>query len=66
MAAFTITPTAERQAAVQSYAEAQGTTEAALSQAQYDETADRLIENTYNSWWNGLTIAAKKGLYDAQ
>jgi len=65
MANITITPTTERAAAVDTYAISLGTTAAALAQARYDDEADRLIENTYNSWWNGLDLDAKKAIYDA-
>ena len=62
---ITITSTVEREEAVEAYATSQGTTAAAMAQARYDQEADGLIENTYNSWWNGLALAAKKSTYDA-
>jgi len=65
MVDYTVTTNVDQEAALASYAVAQGTTQANLLQAEANTRIDMLVENTYSSWWNGLTLAEKKIVYDA-
>ena len=63
MVDYTVTTNTDQETVLSSYAAALGTTQADLLQAEAEARMDALLQNVYNSWWNGLTIAEKKTIH---
>ncbi|MAH51573.1 hypothetical protein CMI37_37500 [Candidatus Pacearchaeota archaeon] len=60
--AATINLSSSRQASMDAYAKANGTTSTALIQKWAEGEADALAENDVNSWWNSKTLAEKEAI----
>ena len=63
--ALKVTLTDKRQAVLDAYAAANGTTTDKMMQERLDQEADRIAENEANSWWNSKTLDEKEALANA-